>query len=131
MITDRGEETSNRVLFFDDGGSMQQLFTYELDVMEQGISLCCCVFEGSEKEYIVVGTAVSIPEEQEPSRGRILVFEVQGEREGDGRRLHLAMEKESKGAVFSMVAMNGRLVAGIGSKVSHDLEEVFCFSAVF
>lgn len=98
---------------------MQQLFMYELDVMEQGISLCRCVSEGSEREYIVVGTALHIPEEQEPSRRRILVFEVQGEREGDGRRLHLAMEKESKGAVFSMVAMNGKLVAGIGSKMSH------------
>lgn len=97
---------------------MQQLFVYELELMEQGISLCSCSFEGSDKEYIVVGTALVIPEEQEPSRGRILVFEVLGEREGEDRRLHLAMEKETKGAVFSTASMNGKLVAGIGSKVS-------------
>jgi DNA damage-binding protein 1 len=117
-VTERGEESSYRVLFFDDGGSMQQLFVYELELMEQGISLCSCTFEGSDKEYIVVGTALVIPEEQEPSRGRILVFEVLGEREGEDRRLHLAMEKETKGAVFCTVSMNGKLVAGIGCKVS-------------
>ena len=96
---------------------MQELFTYELDVMEQGISLTSCVFQGSDREYIVVGTAIVIPEEQEPSRGRILVFEIVGEREGEDRRLNLAMEKEVKGAVFSVVVMNGKLVAGVGSKV--------------
>ena len=116
-VTERGEETSNRVLFFDDGGSMEELFTYELDVMEQGISLTSCVFQGSSKEYIVVGTALVIPDEQEPSRGRILVFEIVGEREGEDRRLNLAMEKEAMGAVFSLVVMNGKLVAGVGSKV--------------
>ena len=118
IVSDRGEETSNRVLFFDDGGSMQELFVYELDVMEQGISLTSCVFQGSDKEYIVVGTALVIPEEQEPSRGRILVFEILGEREGEDRRLNLAMEKEAEGAVFSVVVMNGKLVAGVGNKVS-------------
>lgn len=96
---------------------MQQLFVYELELMEQGISLCSCAFEGSDKEYIVVGTAFVIPEEQEPSKGRILVFEVLGEREGEDRRLHLAMEKETEGAVFTTASMNGKLVAGIGSKV--------------
>ena len=101
---------------------MQQLFVYELELMEQGISLCSCSFEGSDKEYIVVGTALVIPEEQEPSRGRILVFEVLGEREGEDRRLHLAMEKETKGAVFSTASMNGKLVAGIGSKVSRCIQ---------
>ena len=117
IVTDRGEETSNRVLFFDDGGSMEELFTYELDGMEQGISLTSCVFQGSSKEYVVVGTALVIPDEQEPSRGRILVFEIVGEREGEDRRLNLAMEKEAMGAVFSLVVMNGKLVAGVGSKV--------------
>jgi hypothetical protein len=28
------------------------------------------------------------------------------------------MEKEAKGAVFSVVVMNGKLVAGVGNKVS-------------
>jgi len=116
-VTDRGEETSNRVLFFDDGGSMEKLFQYELDVMEQGISSTVCVFEGSQQEYIVIGTAVVIPEEQEASQGRILVFEILGEKEGEDRRLNLIIEKDAKGAVYSLAAMNGKLAAGVGSKV--------------
>jgi DNA damage-binding protein 1 len=116
VVTDRGEETKNRVRFFDDGGSMQELFNYdELDPLEQGISLCSSIFEGYDREYITVGTALVIPDEEEPSRGRILVFEVVGE--GEDRRLNLVTEKETKGAVFSLVSMNGKLVAGIGSKV--------------
>jgi DNA damage-binding protein 1 len=107
------------VVFYDDG-TMQQLFTFDLDRMEQSMSCATCRFEGSSKEYFVVGTAHVIPEEQEPSRGRILVFEVTGGDSGEERRMHLIAEKEEKGAVFTLAPLNGKLVAGIGSKVSVD-----------
>lgn len=58
-----------------------------------------------------------ITDEEEPSRGRILVFEIIGEKEGEDRRLNLAFEIETKGAVFTLVGMDGKLVAGVGSKV--------------
>ena len=100
---------------------MQPLHQHSMGVMEEGISVTSCVFEGSNKEYIVVGTAQMEPEEQEPSKGRILVFEVLGNREENNRRFHLAVEKDVKGAVFSLVVMNGKLVAGIGSKVNQQV----------
>ena len=117
----------------DDGGSMTTLSVYTLDPMEQGISLTTCKFIGIEKEYFVVGTARVIPEEQEPSIGRILVFEILGDRDGEGenrRRHNLAMELDVKGAVFSIVNMNGKIVAGIGSKVNSN-QFFFAFLFLF
>ena len=145
MRTANGEETKNRVLFFEDG-NMEQIGIFELDYLEQGIACTACVFEnpsaatvpsgpssspapsrshgrssglgvsgsGSSagSEYFVVGTAHVVAEEKEPSRGRILVFEVM-----ENRRVHLIAEKEVKGAVFSLAMVCGRLVAGVGSKV--------------
>ena len=100
---------------------MATLSIYSLDPMEQGISVTSCKFEGSDKEFIVVGTARVIPEEQEPSTGRIIVFEILGDRDGEGeskRRHNLVFEVDVKGAVFCIEAMNGKLVAAIGSKVN-------------
>ena len=66
----------------------------------------------------MVGTAFVIPEEQEPKKGRILVFEITrngssssssdggggggggGDNDGD-RRLNLVAERDTQGAVFS------------------------------
>ena len=58
-----------------------------------------------------MGTAFTLPEEVEPTRGRILVLVVR-----DGR-LSLVAEKEVKGAVYNLNAFNGKLLAGINSKV--------------
>jgi hypothetical protein len=63
-------------------------------------------------EYFVVGTAHVVSGELEPTRGRILVFEIV-----ENRRVHLIAETEVKGAVFSLAHVCGRLVAGVGSKV--------------
>jgi len=87
------------------------------------------------KEYIVVGTAYSFEGEQEPSKGRILVFEVvdaanetnlatpqTGEHSGT-RRLLLVTEKQIRGAAYCLNAFNGKLLASINSKV-----RLFAFS---
>ena len=67
VTTDRGPVSGHRVQFFDES-SMQQLFHYDLDVLEQGISCAVVVFEGAAQEYFVVGTAHVVPEEHEPSK---------------------------------------------------------------
>lgn len=133
----------NRVLFFEDG-SMEQIGIFELDRLEEGISCTTCVFQNNSPapgidagssspapsstaanattfhsgapaavEYFVVGTAHVVNGETEPSRGRLLVFEIV-----TNRRVHLIAEKEVKGGVFSLAQVCGRLVAGVGSKVS-------------
>lgn len=140
-LTARGEETRSRVLFFEDG-NLAQIGVYELDPLEQGISITTCTFDNEalgeqnpatgglaspapgvhtssssssaspgKAEYFVVGTAHVINGESEPSRGRILVFEI------SDRQVFLIAEKEVRGAVYSLAQTSGRLVAGVGSKV--------------
>ncbi|KAJ0589426.1 DNA damage-binding protein 1 [Helianthus annuus] len=55
--------------------------------------------------------AIAKEEENEPSKGRILVFMVE-----DGK-LQLVAEKETKGAVYSLNAFNGKLLAAINQKI--------------
>jgi DNA damage-binding protein 1 len=98
---------------------MQPIFTFDLDRFEQGLSCTTVVFEPGSAEYFVVGSAYVVPDEQEPTRGRILVFEVvaAADEGSEEKRLHLLTEKEEKGAVFTLAPLCGKLVAGIGSKV--------------
>lgn len=89
---------------------------FDLDRMEQALSCATLSLEGSdgtEREYLVVGTARVKAEEAEASEGRILVFAMNEER----RSAELVAEKEAKGAVYSIGGLKGRLVAGVGSKV--------------
>ncbi len=136
-MTERGEESSCQVVFFEEG-DMRRVGSFELDRLEQGISLMCGTFSpesiaasssssssssAPSVEYLVVGTAQVVNEELEPSRGRILVFEVDSD-----RRVVLVAERETKGAVFSLAMLQGKLAAGISSRVSGALD---CLSWLF
>jgi len=68
------------------------------------------------KSYYVVGTTFTFDDEIEPTRGRILVFEVV-KMEGEERRLVLVTEKMTRGAVFDLCAFGGKLLAGINAKI--------------
>ncbi len=117
--TERGDETVSRVLFLEEG-ALEVFGTFELDPLEQGISIASGTFQlpSSESttaapvEYIIVGTARVVNEEIEPSRGRILVFEITAD-----RRINLVTERDTTAAVFSLAMLQGRLAAGLGSKV--------------
>lgn len=111
VVTERGEETVNRVLFFDDG-DMSQIGSYDLEFLEQAISVTVCTFQDVDKSFFVVGTGQLVNEELEPSRGRVMIFEVT-----EDRRCILVAEKETKAAVFTLANIEGKLAAGIGSKV--------------
>eukprot|EP00667_Euglena_gracilis_P000838 EG_transcript_838 len=87
------------------------LNTYQLDANENGVSILTTTFDGDDVEYIVVGTAYVLPEESEPSRGRLLVFEVKDS------RLLLVAEKDIKGACFCLCAFNGKLLSGCNANV--------------
>lgn len=70
-------------------------------------------------EFVIVGTAYVPSDEDEPTRGRILVFEIKTA-DDDGAsspKLTLVAEKEVKGAVYCMSAFNGKLLAGVNSRV--------------
>ncbi|CAG5121930.1 unnamed protein product, partial [Candidula unifasciata] len=61
--------------------------------------------------YYIVGTALISPDEAEPKSGRIIVFHYN---EG---KLAMIAEKEIKGAAYSMVSFNGKLLASVNSTV--------------
>lgn len=114
--TSRGEELSDRILFLDDN-TMKVKDTYELEGFEKGSSCLSCFFTESadssnQKEFIAIGTAFALHDEQQPSRGRILIFA-----HGDDGSFHVVAETATKGAVFSLASLPDRLVAGVDSKV--------------
>jgi DNA damage-binding protein 1 len=67
-------------------------------------------------EYYIVGTSFVFPNESESERGRILVFHVDKEVD-HAPKLRLVHQKEVRGAVFTCAPFNGKLLAGINSKV--------------
>lgn len=105
----------NKILFLENG-SMNIIESYDLERLEQAISCISCKFNDQDKELFVVGTAHVVNEELEPSKGRILVFEVTGD-----QRINLVTEKETK-AVYALTSICGKLAAGLGSKVIHGIQ---------
>jgi hypothetical protein len=63
--------------------------------------------------YIVVGTAFSLPGEQEPTKGRIRVYQLT-----EQKKLSKVTELDTTGAVYAMEAFeNGKMIAGVDSRV--------------
>ncbi|XP_052008106.1 DNA damage-binding protein 1 isoform X3 [Xyrauchen texanus] len=78
---------------------------------EYALSMVSCKLGRDPAVYFIVGTAMVYPEEAEPKQGRIIVFHYT-----DGK-LQTVAEKEVKGAVYSMVEFNSKLLASINSTV--------------
>lgn len=157
-----GVEFSTHIVSFWNMDFKEKIYAFELDPLEQGLSILCTTLQdldgtaslshgGSntkkEKEYVIVGTGYAVPGEIEPSRGRILVFQIDrvvhsaasdssrnsiavnyddfddskvGDQSGDfSTSFHVTMilERPTKGGVFSLTSNQGRLVAAIHNKV--------------
>ncbi|KAL2629921.1 hypothetical protein R1flu_014607 [Riccia fluitans] len=106
-----GEDMETHYVRLIDDQTFEIIATYQLDTYETGCSIITCSFADDSNVYFCVGTAYALPEENEPSKGRILVFIVE-----DGK-LQLLTEKETKGAVYSLNAFNGKLLAAINQKI--------------
>lgn len=106
-----GDEVGPDSVRLLDEQTFETLDRFQLQRDETACSLTSASFEGDPAPYYVVGTAVQGDDEPEPSRGRILVFAVR-----EGRLLRVA-EKESRGAVYCARGFQGRLLAGINSRV--------------
>lgn len=107
---EHGEESLSKVVFYDDT-TMMPIGNYKLEMLEQGMSAIATSFVGYEGSFFIVGTGQIINEEAEPSKGRLLVFQI-----ANGN-VQLIAEKETKSAVYTLVSIMGLLAAGIGSKV--------------
>ncbi|KAL3687828.1 hypothetical protein R1sor_014137 [Riccia sorocarpa] len=106
-----GEDMETHYVRLIDDQTFEIIATYQLDTYETGCSIITCSFADDSNVYFCVGTAYALPEENEPSKGRILVFVVE-----DGK-LQLLTEKETKGAVYSLNAFSGKLLAAINQKI--------------
>ncbi|KAJ1405368.1 WD40/YVTN repeat-like-containing domain superfamily [Sesbania bispinosa] len=105
------EESEMHFVRLLDDQTFEFISTYPLDTYEYGCFIISCSFSDDNNVYYCVGTAYVLPEENEPTKGRILVFTVE-----DGK-LQLIAEKETKGAVYCLNAFNGKLLAAINQKI--------------
>eukprot|EP00850_Spirogloea_muscicola_P009452 SM000053S17409 [mRNA] locus=s53:248703:257116:+ [translate_table: standard] len=110
-IQSNGEDIEHFFVRLIHDQTFEILSSFHLDAYENGCSILSCTFADDPNPYFVVGTAYALPEENEPSKGRILVFTV------EDQKLQLVTEKETKGAVYNLNAFNGKLLAGINQKI--------------
>ncbi|CAL8381251.1 unnamed protein product [Arctogadus glacialis] len=106
-----GEEVEVHSLLVVDQHTFEVLHAHQFLPSEYALSMVSCRLGRDTAVYFVVGTAMVYPEEAEPKQGRIIVFHYT-----DGK-LQTVAEKEVKGAVYSMVEFNGKLLASINSTV--------------
>ncbi|KAM8940290.1 DNA damage-binding protein 1 [Pelodytes ibericus] len=109
--TSFGEEVEVHNLLIIDQHTFEVLHTHQFLQNEYTLSLVSCKLGKDPSTYFLVGTAMVYPDEAEPKQGRIVVFQY-----CDGK-LQTVAEKEVKGAVYSMVEFNGKLLASINSTV--------------
>lgn len=91
--------------------SLHVLDTFKMEENEMAISLENMRFENSSREYFVVGTGRVLGTEEEPMSGRILIFEIEND------KLNLCCIFGTRGAVYCLAPLRGKLVAGINSRV--------------
>ncbi|XP_049788661.1 DNA damage-binding protein 1 [Schistocerca nitens] len=108
---DFGQEVEVHNLLVVDQHTFEVLHAHQFMQGEYALSLVSSKLGDDPNTYYIVGTALVNPEESEPKQGRIILFHYQ-----DGKLTQVA-EKEIKGACYSLVEFNGRLLASINSTV--------------
>lgn len=92
-----------------DDESLEIIDTYKLAANEGVASLLSCKFNADGPEYYVAGVAEVLVDEDEPSVGRILVFQVVS------KKLQLVTSLKVRGAVCALAPFRGGLLAGVNS----------------
>ena len=73
--------------------------------------------ESDCKPYLLVGTAYALPDEDEPTLGRMLLFSCADEPNATSRSVRLVTELQVRGGVYSMCQFyNGMVLATVNSK---------------
>ena len=94
-----------------DDQTFETLDVLCLELFEMACSVVSISLSDDSKEYFAVGTAFVPPQELEPSKGRIILLEVAN------RKLQIVSEKETRGSVYNLTPFQGKLLAGINSRV--------------
>ncbi|KAJ1548891.1 DNA damage-binding protein 1a, partial [Cladochytrium tenue] len=108
------EEERYYLRLFDDD-SLEIIDSFEFDSAESAHSICTFAGSDSGTTFFAVGTAQVMPNQEEATRGRIMVFKVHSEFER--RRVALETSIDVTGCVYSLECVKGRLVAAINNKV--------------
>lgn len=94
-------------------------YEYMLQTNEEVASLCTAELDDGDdrRPYFAVGTMFYDSMEKEPSRGRVLLFDVDGfysARKGG----HLIASAEIKGCAYALGSVDGKLVVAVNTGVS-------------
>eukprot|EP00842_Homolaphlyctis_polyrhiza_P004084 jgi/Hompol1/4677/HPOL_000799-RA len=95
-----------------DSLSFEMLDKFELNPYEIGFALTTAKLSSDPVPYLVVGTGYALPHEDEPTRGRILVFSVT-----PSRRIRLVHEYEIRGCALDITVVQSKLIAAVNSKI--------------
>lgn len=106
-----GTEIEAHNLLIIDQNTFEVLHAHQFMQTEYALSLISAKLGDGPNTYYIVGTAIVNPEEPDPKVGRIIVFHFS---EG---KLHQIAEKEIKGACYSLVEFNGKVLASINTTV--------------
>nr|CAG4640606.1 EOG090X00HD [Eulimnadia texana] len=106
-----GQEVEVNSLLIIDQHTFEVLHAHQFMLNECALSVMSARLGDDPNIYYIVGTAMVIPEEPEPKQGRILLFQW-----ADGKLTTVA-EKEIKGACYSLVDFNGKILASVNSTV--------------
>ncbi|KAG2392717.1 hypothetical protein C9374_011442 [Naegleria lovaniensis] len=111
LLITQFEEPESSAVFYLDEHTFQKKSEFRLDNNELGQSIISCTFADDDNEYFVVGTTINEADEEEPSKGRIIVLQAQDD------KLVVRAEKDVKGAVMCLHSFNGKLLAGVTGRL--------------
>lgn len=106
-----GKEVEVYNLLIIDQHTFEVLHSHQFLPNEYALSIISTRLGEDPNVYYVVGTAIVYSEEAEPKQGRFILFMWK-----DGKLQQVA-EKEIRGAPYSVIEFNGKLLAAINSTV--------------
>ncbi|XP_055682450.1 DNA damage-binding protein 1 [Lutzomyia longipalpis] len=106
-----GLEVEIHNLLVIDQNTFEVLHAHQFTQSEYAMSLMSAKLGNDPNTYYVVGTAIVNAEEPEPKIGRIIIYHY-----ADGK-MTIVAEKEVKGACYSLVEFNGKVLASINATV--------------
>lgn len=107
-----GEEIEVSSFLVIDQHTFEVTHSHQLLDKEYATSLTSCQLANDSNIYYCVGTAMVHQEEPEPKEGRLILFQLV-----EGKLIQIS-SKDVKGAVYSLLEFNGKILAGINSAVS-------------
>lgn len=120
LIDENGDDELKYNVRLIHDSTHDNLANYPLEKCEAASAITTCHFRSDANngntideavEYLVVGTTIEVPDEEDPKAGRILVFVV------NDNRLVLVAEQKVAGATYCLCPFDGKIIAGVNALV--------------